>query len=81
MLRNASAIHGYAIVASDGHLGTVSDILFDDASWLVRWLVVDTGKWLSGRKVLLPTDRLVSIFGLSLTCCMVNRTYRRFLAE
>jgi hypothetical protein len=54
MLRNASAINGYAIAASDGRLGTVSDFLFDDASWLVRWLVVDTGKWLSGRKVLLP---------------------------
>jgi len=55
MLKNASAINGYAIVASDGRLGTVSDFLFDDVSWLVRWLVVDTGKWLSGRKVLLPT--------------------------
>jgi hypothetical protein len=54
MLQNASAINGYAIAASDGRLGTVSDFLFDDASWLVRWLVVDTGKWLSGRKVLLP---------------------------
>jgi uncharacterized protein YrrD len=59
MLRNASAIHGCAIVASDGRLGTVSDFLFDDASWLVRWLVVDTGNWLPGRKVLLP----VSILG------------------
>jgi len=58
MLRNASAIHGYAIAASDGHLGTVSDFLFDDASWLVRWLVVDTGTWLSGRKVLLPAFAL-----------------------
>jgi len=54
MLWNASAIKGYAIEANDGRLGTVSDFLFDDASWLVRWLVVDTGKWLSGRKVLLP---------------------------
>jgi len=54
MLWNASAIEGYAITASDGQLGTVSDFLFDDASWLVRWLVVDTGNWLSGRKVLLP---------------------------
>jgi sporulation protein YlmC with PRC-barrel domain len=54
MLWNASVINGYAIVASDGHLGTVSDFLFDDASWMVRWLVVDTGNWLSGRKVLLP---------------------------
>ena len=58
MLRNASAINGYAIAASDGRLGTVSDFLFDDASWLVRWLVVDTGKWLSGRKVLLPPSVL-----------------------
>ncbi len=53
MLRNASTINGYAIAASDGKLGTVSDFLFDDATWLVRWLVVDTGNWLSGRKVLL----------------------------
>jgi PRC-barrel domain len=54
MLWHASAINGYAIEASDGDIGTVSDFLFDDASWLVRWLVVDTGNWLSGRKVLLP---------------------------
>jgi sporulation protein YlmC with PRC-barrel domain len=58
MLRNASAINGYAIVASDGKLGTVSDFLFDDASWMIRWLVVDTGNWLSGRKVLLPPSVL-----------------------
>ncbi|TAN19141.1 MAG: PRC-barrel domain containing protein [Rhizobiaceae bacterium] len=49
---------GYAILASDGRIGTVSDFLFDDESWLVRWLVVDTGNWLSGRKVLLPTTVL-----------------------
>jgi len=54
MLRNASTVHGYAIAASDGELGTVSDFLFHDVSWLIRWLVVDTGHWLSGRKVLLP---------------------------
>jgi sporulation protein YlmC with PRC-barrel domain len=54
MLWNASAMIGYAIEANDGRVGTVSDFLFDDTSWLIRWLVVDTGKWLSGRKVLLP---------------------------
>lgn len=58
MLRNVSLINGYAIAASDGRLGTVSDFLFDDASWLVRWVVVDTGSWLSGRKVLLPSSVL-----------------------
>jgi sporulation protein YlmC with PRC-barrel domain len=54
MLWTASGIKGYAILASDGKIGTVADFLFDDDSWLVRWLVVDTGNWLSGRKVLLP---------------------------
>ena|SRR5579872_2102162 len=42
MLWNASAINGYAIETSDGRLGTVSDFLFEDASWIIRWLVVDT---------------------------------------
>ena len=58
MLWNASAINGYVIEASDGTLGTVSDLLFDDVGWIIRWLVVDTGNWLSGRKVLLPLSRL-----------------------
>jgi hypothetical protein len=53
MLWNASAIKGYA---SDADIGTISDFLFDDSSWLVRWLVIDTGDWLSGRKVLLPAS-------------------------
>jgi PRC-barrel domain len=58
MLWNASAINQYAVEASDGPIGTVSDFLFDDASWTVRWLVVDTGRWLTGRKVILPTSAL-----------------------
>ena len=58
MLWTASRIKGYAIAASDGHIGTVSDLLFDDPSWQIRWLVVDTGHWLTGRKVLLPTSTL-----------------------
>jgi sporulation protein YlmC with PRC-barrel domain len=58
MLWKASDLHGYAIAATDGHLGMVSDFLFDDATWRIRWLVVDTGHWLPGRKVLLPPSVL-----------------------
>ena len=61
MLWNSSKINGYAIAASDGNIGTVIDFLFDDTSWLVRWLVVDTGNWLSGRKVLLPSSALAHL--------------------
>lgn len=80
MLWNASAIKGYAIAASDGRLGTVSDFLFDDATWLVRWLVVDTGNWLSGRKVLLPPsvaghpDRNGREFSVGLTMQQVKNS-------
>ena len=53
MMQVISALKGYAIEASDGRMGTVADFLFDDASWRVRWLVVDCGTWLTGRKVLI----------------------------
>jgi hypothetical protein len=58
VLRNSSEIIGYTIGANDGQLGRVADFLFDDDTWLVRWLVIDTGSWLSGRKVLLPPSVL-----------------------
>jgi len=54
MLGKASAIREYKILASDGEIGAVKDLLFDDRTWTARWLVVDTGSWLFGRKVLLP---------------------------
>ena len=53
MLQVISALKGFAIEASDGRMGTVVDFLFDDTSWKVRWLVVDCGNWLEGRKVLI----------------------------
>ena len=52
MLLVASALKGYAIEAQDGRIGVVDDFLFDDETWRVRWLVVDTGTWLADRKVL-----------------------------
>lgn len=44
---------GYAIRATDGDLGKVHDFYFDDATWTIRYMVADTGNWLSGRKVLI----------------------------
>ncbi|MEO7056316.1 MAG: PRC-barrel domain-containing protein [Caldimonas sp.] len=52
MLRNAKEMEGYAVGATDGVIGHVKDFYFDDAAWVVRYLVVDTGGWLSSRKVL-----------------------------
>jgi hypothetical protein len=58
MLINASDITGFKVAATDGSIGSVTDFLFDDASWTLRWIVVETGNWLSGRKVLLPVSVL-----------------------
>ena len=58
MLWNASAINGYEIDARDGQIGTVGDLLAEDAGWTVRWLVIETGTLLAGRKVLLPLSAL-----------------------
>lgn len=53
MLLAGTALKNYSVAASDGVVGTVSDFLFDDTTWKMRWLVVDTGNWLPGRKILL----------------------------
>ncbi|HEV3349502.1 MAG TPA: PRC-barrel domain-containing protein, partial [Methylomirabilota bacterium] len=53
MLKPASGFKGLTIAALDGDLGSVADLYFDDLSWTVRYLVVDTGTWLPGRQVLI----------------------------
>ena len=63
MLRKTSTLTGCSIHAKDGDIGIVSDLLFDDESWSVRWLVVETGSWLTGRKVLLPSSQLMRLIG------------------
>jgi hypothetical protein len=53
MLRSLNSILKYEINATDGNLGRVRDFYFDDWEWRIRYLVADTGGWLSGRQVLL----------------------------
>lgn len=55
-LRSASEVHRYSINASDGEIGSVKDFLFEDDNWSLRYFVLDTRKWLPGRKVLISTD-------------------------
>lgn len=58
MLRNALRLIGLAVEATDGPVGSVADLLFDDRHWTVRWVVVDTGGWLADRQVLLAPAML-----------------------
>jgi hypothetical protein len=54
MLRSIDSLVGYTISAKDGELGKVNEFFFDDFTWSIRYLVVETGTWLSDRKVLVP---------------------------
>jgi hypothetical protein len=53
MLRSTKELWGYRILATDEDIGRVHDFFFDDERWILRYLVVDTGTWLPGRKVLI----------------------------
>ena len=53
MRRSLNDLVGYTIRANDGDIGKVHEFYFDDQSWTIRYVVVDTGGWLSGRKVLI----------------------------
>ena len=48
-----TALYGNRLGAEDGEIGYVKDIYFDDRHWQVRYVVADTGAWLSDRQVLL----------------------------
>ena len=53
MLHSIENTFRYTVHATDGDVGTVHDVYFDDRNGIVRYFVVDTGLWLFGRKVLL----------------------------
>ena len=47
-------VMGCAMRGSDGEVGAVSDLLFDDTTWRLRWIVVNTRYWFPSHEVLLP---------------------------
>jgi len=53
MLQEIKTLFGDKLAASDGDIGHIQDFYFDDKSWVVRYLVADTGTWLTGRLVLI----------------------------
>lgn len=61
MLRSVKEMLNYSILATDGEIGTVSDVLVGDSDLKLRYLVIETGGWLSGCKVLLSTAWLSSV--------------------
>ena len=53
MFQSIKQLAGSRVTATDGDIGDLHDAFFDDRSWAIRYLVVDTGTWLNQRKVLI----------------------------
>ncbi len=60
MLHKASTLKGYKLQSLDGEIGKVKEFYFDDKHWAIRYLVADTGNWLTGRQVLISPYALVT---------------------
>jgi sporulation protein YlmC with PRC-barrel domain len=74
MLRRLKDLEHWAVLSSDGQdLGAIQDFYVDDERWTVRYVVVKTGRWLTGRVVLLSPlaldhvqwDQAVVVFALT----------------
>ncbi len=60
-LRSAKEVIGYSIEATDGEIGHVEDLLVEDGSWLIRYVVVDTKNWWPGKKVLISPQWMTRV--------------------
>jgi uncharacterized protein YrrD len=52
-LRSTKEVTGYDIHATDGVIGAVEDFIIDDTTWKIDFLIVETGNWFSGKKVII----------------------------
>lgn len=56
MAYNIRNLIGLKVQAIDGDIGKIHDFLFDDRNWKIRYIVVYTGTWLFGKKVLISPN-------------------------
>lgn len=52
-LRSTNALYNYTIQSRDGEIGRVEDFVIDEKDWAIRYLVVDTNSWWTGKQVLI----------------------------
>jgi sporulation protein YlmC with PRC-barrel domain len=61
MKHSIKSLIGFTMGATDGEIGKVKEFYFEDDTWVVRYLIVDTGNWLSGRVVLISTQSIINM--------------------
>ena len=76
MLSKARTLTGYKLNGLDGEIGEVKEFYFDDQHWTVRYLVADTGGWLTDRQVLISPYALVEV-SEETQCININLTKKQ----
>ncbi|WP_394795937.1 PRC-barrel domain-containing protein [Armatimonas sp.] len=76
MLQEVKRMRGWTVHALDGEMGRVDELLFDDENWAIRYVVVETGSWLSQRKVLISPLAFTALDGENKTL-QVNLTQEK----
>jgi hypothetical protein len=61
MLYKAKTLKGFTLHGIDGEIGKVEEFYFDDHHWTIRYLVADTGDWLTDREVLISPYALIAV--------------------
>jgi hypothetical protein len=61
MLLGVNHLKDFEIAATDGDFGSVEQFHFDDERWTLRYIVVNTGTWLSGRQMLISPFSVMQI--------------------
>ncbi len=61
MLNKAKVLRGYTLHSLDGEIGKIQEFYFDDQYWTIRYLVGDTGNWLTGKQVLISPYALTAV--------------------
>ena len=61
MLSKVLTLKGYKLHSLDGDIGKVKEFYFDDRHWTIRYLVADTGNWLTDRQVLISPYALGAV--------------------
>ncbi|MBE0626495.1 MAG: PRC-barrel domain-containing protein [Burkholderiales bacterium] len=60
-LHKLADLKKYSLLASDGEIGKIIEVYFDDAQWALRYFVVRTGGWLLGREVLIAPRAIAGL--------------------
>jgi uncharacterized protein YrrD len=60
-LQALTSLIGNTVESEEGEIGHVDDVLVDDRTWAIRYLVVNAEKWCPGKTVLVSPEWLIPV--------------------